>query len=40
MTALSVPGVIGYLAAANAGAIVGAAFGRKTGFTRTPKTGG
>ncbi|MEA2847225.1 MAG: hypothetical protein QOG78_2506, partial [Rhodospirillaceae bacterium] len=26
-------------AAANAGAIVGAAFGRKTGFNRTPKTG-
>ena len=39
VTALSVPGVIGYLAAANAGAIVGAAFGRKTEFTRTPKTG-
>jgi cellulose synthase/poly-beta-1,6-N-acetylglucosamine synthase-like glycosyltransferase len=39
LTALSVPAVIGYLAAANAGAIVGAAFGRKTGFTRTPKTG-
>ena len=39
VTALSVPGVIGYLAVANAGAIVGAAFGRKTGFTRTPKTG-
>jgi cellulose synthase/poly-beta-1,6-N-acetylglucosamine synthase-like glycosyltransferase len=38
-TALSVPGVIGYLAAANAGAIVGAGFGRKTEFTRTPKTG-
>jgi cellulose synthase/poly-beta-1,6-N-acetylglucosamine synthase-like glycosyltransferase len=38
-TALSVPGVIGYLAAANAGAIVGAGFGKKTEFTRTPKTG-
>ena len=40
VTALSVPVVIGYLAAANAGAIVGAGFGRKTGFARTPKTGG
>jgi cellulose synthase/poly-beta-1,6-N-acetylglucosamine synthase-like glycosyltransferase len=39
VTTLSVPAVIGYLAAANAGAIVGAAFGRKTEFTRTPKTG-
>ena len=40
VTALSVPVVIGYLAAANAGAIVSAGFGRKTGFARTPKTGG
>ncbi len=38
-TALSVPGVIFYLAAANAGAIAGALLGRKTVFTRTPKTG-
>jgi cellulose synthase/poly-beta-1,6-N-acetylglucosamine synthase-like glycosyltransferase len=38
-TALSVPAVIGYLAAANASAIVSAAFGKKTEFTRTPKTG-
>jgi cellulose synthase/poly-beta-1,6-N-acetylglucosamine synthase-like glycosyltransferase len=38
-TALSVPGVILYLAAANAGAIVGALLGRKSEFTRTPKTG-
>ncbi|MBS0550692.1 MAG: glycosyltransferase [Proteobacteria bacterium] len=38
-TALSVPGVIAYLAAANAGAIVSAGFGKKTEFTRTPKTG-
>lgn len=38
-TAASVPGVILYLAAANAGAIVGALFGKKTEFTRTPKTG-
>jgi cellulose synthase/poly-beta-1,6-N-acetylglucosamine synthase-like glycosyltransferase len=39
-TALSVPAVIGYLAAANAGAIVSAGFGKKSEFTRTPKTGG
>ena len=39
ITAASVPALIVYLAAANAGAIVGAAFGRKTGFNRTPKTG-
>ena len=38
-TAASVPAVIAYLACANAGAIVGAGFGRKTEFTRTPKTG-
>jgi len=38
-TALSVPGVIAYLALANAGAIVSAGFGKKTEFTRTPKTG-
>jgi cellulose synthase/poly-beta-1,6-N-acetylglucosamine synthase-like glycosyltransferase len=39
VTAASVPALIAYLAAANAGAIVGAGFGRKTGFNRTPKTG-
>jgi len=39
ITAASVPAVIAYLAAANAGAIVGAGLGRKTVFTRTPKTG-
>jgi cellulose synthase/poly-beta-1,6-N-acetylglucosamine synthase-like glycosyltransferase len=39
VTAASVPALIVYLAFANAGAIVGAGFGRKTGFTRTPKTG-
>lgn len=39
VTALSVPAVIGYLAAANAAAIVSAGFGKKTEFTRTPKTG-
>jgi cellulose synthase/poly-beta-1,6-N-acetylglucosamine synthase-like glycosyltransferase len=39
VTAASVPALIIYLAAANAGAIVGAGFGRKTGFNRTPKTG-
>jgi cellulose synthase/poly-beta-1,6-N-acetylglucosamine synthase-like glycosyltransferase len=39
VTAASVPALIVYLAAANAGAIVGAGFGRKTGFNRTPKTG-
>jgi cellulose synthase/poly-beta-1,6-N-acetylglucosamine synthase-like glycosyltransferase len=39
-TALSVPGIIAYLAAANAGAIIGAGFGKKSEFTRTPKTGG
>ena len=38
-TAASVPALIVYLALANAGAIVGAAFGRKTEFHRTPKTG-
>jgi cellulose synthase/poly-beta-1,6-N-acetylglucosamine synthase-like glycosyltransferase len=38
-TAISVPGLIAYLAIANAGAIVGAGFGRKTEFTRTPKAG-
>jgi cellulose synthase/poly-beta-1,6-N-acetylglucosamine synthase-like glycosyltransferase len=38
-TAASVPALILYLAAANAGAIVGAGLGRKTVFTRTPKTG-
>jgi len=39
LTAASVPLLILYLAAANAGAIIGAGLGRKTGFTRTPKTG-
>ena len=39
LTAASVPALIVYLAFANAGAIVGAGFGRKTEFTRTPKTG-
>jgi len=39
ITAASVPAVIAYLAAANAGAIVGAGLGRKTVFTRTPKSG-
>ncbi len=38
-TAASVPALIVYLAAANAGAIVSALLGRKTEFTRTPKTG-
>ncbi|CAN5880503.1 hypothetical protein BH11PSE3_BH11PSE3_44030 [soil metagenome] len=40
LTAASVPALIVYLAAANAGAIVGAGFGRKTEFNRTPKAGG
>jgi cellulose synthase/poly-beta-1,6-N-acetylglucosamine synthase-like glycosyltransferase len=39
VTAASVPALIVYLAAANAGAIVGAGLGRKTEFNRTPKTG-
>ncbi|MGD9882004.1 MAG: glycosyltransferase [Reyranella sp.] len=39
VTAASVPGLIVYLAATNAGAIVAAGFGRKTEFKRTPKTG-
>lgn len=39
VTALSVPALIVYLAGANAGAIIGAAFGKKTEFNRTPKTG-
>jgi cellulose synthase/poly-beta-1,6-N-acetylglucosamine synthase-like glycosyltransferase len=38
-TAATVPALIVYLAAANAGAIVAAALGRKTEFRRTPKTG-
>ena len=38
-TAASVPALIVYLAAANAGPIVGAVFGRKTEFNRTPKAG-
>ena len=40
ITAASVPVLIVYLAVANAGAIVGAGFGKKTEFNRTPKTGG
>jgi cellulose synthase/poly-beta-1,6-N-acetylglucosamine synthase-like glycosyltransferase len=40
VTAASVPVLIVYLAVANAGAIVGAGFGKKTEFNRTPKTGG
>jgi cellulose synthase/poly-beta-1,6-N-acetylglucosamine synthase-like glycosyltransferase len=39
VTAASVPALIVYLAIANAGAVVGASFGRKTEFNRTPKTG-
>jgi cellulose synthase/poly-beta-1,6-N-acetylglucosamine synthase-like glycosyltransferase len=39
-TAASVPALIIYLAFANAGAIVGVGFGKKTEFNRTPKTGG
>ena len=39
VTAASVPALIVYLAVVNAGAIVGAGLGRKTGFNRTPKTG-
>jgi cellulose synthase/poly-beta-1,6-N-acetylglucosamine synthase-like glycosyltransferase len=39
MAAASVPALIVYLAVANAGAIVGAGFGRKTAFNRTPKAG-
>jgi len=39
-TAASVPLLIGYLAVANAGAIVGAGMGRKSEFKRTPKAGG
>lgn len=39
VTAASVPALVVYLAAANAGAIVAAGFGRKTEFKRTPKTG-
>jgi cellulose synthase/poly-beta-1,6-N-acetylglucosamine synthase-like glycosyltransferase len=39
VTAASVPALIVYLAAANAGAIVGAGLGRRTEFNRTPKTG-
>ncbi|MFI5001916.1 MAG: glycosyltransferase family 2 protein [Reyranellales bacterium] len=38
-TAASVPALIVYLAIANTGAIVGAGFGKKTEFKRTPKTG-
>jgi cellulose synthase/poly-beta-1,6-N-acetylglucosamine synthase-like glycosyltransferase len=39
VTAASVPVLVGYLAVANAGAIVGAMLGKKTEFVRTPKTG-
>jgi cellulose synthase/poly-beta-1,6-N-acetylglucosamine synthase-like glycosyltransferase len=39
ISAASVPALIVYLAGANAGAIIGAGLGRKTEFTRTPKTG-
>ena len=39
VTAASVPALIVYLAVANATAIVGAGFGKKTEFNRTPKTG-
>jgi len=39
VTAASIPALIVYLAAANAGAIIGAGLGRKTEFNRTPKTG-
>jgi cellulose synthase/poly-beta-1,6-N-acetylglucosamine synthase-like glycosyltransferase len=39
VTAASVPALIVYLAAANAGAILGAGVGRKSEFNRTPKTG-
>jgi cellulose synthase/poly-beta-1,6-N-acetylglucosamine synthase-like glycosyltransferase len=39
MTAASVPALIVYLAVANAASIVGAGFGKKTEFNRTPKTG-
>lgn len=39
VTAASVPALIVYLAAANAGAILGAGLGKKTEFNRTPKTG-
>ncbi|MCX7365809.1 MAG: glycosyl transferase, partial [Alphaproteobacteria bacterium] len=39
VTAASVPVLIGYLAVANAGAIVGAGFGKQSDFNRTPKTG-
>ena len=40
VTAASVPVLIGYLAISNAGAIVGAGFGKQSDFNRTPKTGG
>ena len=39
VTAASVPALIVYLAVANAASIVGAGFGKKTDFNRTPKTG-
>ena len=39
VTAASVPALMVYLAVANAASIVGAGFGKKTEFNRTPKTG-
>ena len=39
VTAASVPALVIYLAFSNAAAIVGAGFGKKTEFNRTPKTG-
>lgn len=39
VAATSVPALIVYLAIANAASIVGAGFGKKTEFNRTPKTG-
>jgi cellulose synthase/poly-beta-1,6-N-acetylglucosamine synthase-like glycosyltransferase len=39
VAAASVPALIVYLAVANAASIVGAGFGKKTDFNRTPKTG-
>ena len=39
VAAASVPTLIVYLAMANAASIIGAGFGKKTDFNRTPKTG-
>ena len=39
VTAASVPALIVYLAFVNTASIVGAGFGKKTEFKRTPKTG-